>query len=138
VPIFRNQIDVWFGTLITTGLVLTTMHLLDCFLYGLINIISSADSFTFEDMYISNSINSAIVVMYLMSFWLTSKWIGKGDAGRFISKAVTLATMATVAAVGVGAAAAGGAGKGASVGNVVDTFKKTNTANQAGNMFKDD
>lgn len=43
VPIFRNQIDVWFGTLITTGLVITTMHILDCFMYGLINIISSAD-----------------------------------------------------------------------------------------------
>jgi len=142
-PIFRNQIDVWFGTTITTGLVITTMHILDCFMYGLINMIASADSFTTEDARISTVVNLTIVVMYLMSFWLTSKWIGKGDAGRFVSKAVTLATLATLAFVGAGAAAAGGGGAGgANVGNVVDTFKKSssagNTAKQAGDMFHDD
>jgi hypothetical protein len=142
-PIFRNQVDIWFGTTITTGLVITTMHILDCFMYGLINMISSADSFTTEDARISTVINITIVIMYLMSFWLTSKWIGKGDAGRFVSKAVTLATLATLAFVGAGAAAAGkGGGGAANVGNVVDTFKKSssasNTAKNTGDIFKDD
>lgn len=139
VPMFRNQIDIWFGTLINVGLVVTTMHILDCLMYGLINITYSADSFSYEDMHVVNAVNATIVVLYLMSFWLTSKWIGKGDGGRFVSKAVTLATMATMAVAGIaaGAGAKAGGKSGSNVGNIVNTFKNSNKSQQAGDMFKD-
>lgn len=139
VPVFKNQVDIWFGTLINTGLVITTMHILDCFLYGMISIIWKADSFTFQDMYISNTVNAVTTILYLMAFWLTGKWIGKGDGGKFVSKTVTLATLAAVAAVGAGVMAAKGGSGGRTFGNVMDVFKnkKGGAASKASQTSKD-
>lgn len=128
VPAYRGQADVWFGTLITTGLVITTMHLIDCFSYGLISMVWDSKKYSFEDGTVVATINIALIVVYLMTFWLTSKWIGKGDAGRFISKTVGLAAMAAGAAGGAGLAAAKGIGSTASgaekLANVLSAAKK--------------
>lgn len=138
IPAYRGQADIWFGTLITTGVVLTTMHVIDCFTYGLLSMIWESKDYSFEDGYIVTATNTVMIVAYLMTFWITSKWIGKGDAGRFISKTVGLAAMATgMAAAGVmaakgGAAAAGGAGK---VGDVLSAANKAKSGGK--NMFED-
>jgi hypothetical protein len=129
-PMFRNQVDNWFGTLLGTGLVFVTLNILDVMFYEYVkNYITTANIIDNRINFISNiAFNLAIVISYLCAFWLTSKMIGKGDSGKILSKGVSLATMAAMAALSGGASSAGsGSSNSSNVGNVAssteDAFK---------------
>ncbi|MFN7012659.1 MAG: hypothetical protein ACK4ON_00145 [Bacteroidia bacterium] len=125
-PMFRNQVDNWFGTLLGTGLVFVTLNILDVMFYeyvriymNTVNVIDNSTNF-FGNI----AFNISIIISYLSAFWLTSKMIGKGDSGKILSKGVTLATMAAMAAVSGGASSLGsGETKMGNTGNVASSSK---------------
>ena len=120
-PVFKKQIEIWFSTLVTTGMVFTTINILDAIIntmwVALINPqakMLSGD--VTADMILA--LDLVIIILYTSSFWLTSKIVGKGDAGRIISKMVGTAAALT------GLAISGGASAGASnVSNVAQAGK---------------
>jgi hypothetical protein len=125
-PMFRNQVDNWFGTLLGTGLVFVTLNILDVMFYEYVkSYMNTANVIDNRANYLANiAFNISIVISYLCAFWLTSKMIGKGDSGKILSKGVSLATMAAMAAVSGGASAAGsGAAKMGNAGNVASSSK---------------
>jgi len=134
IPSFRNQIDVWFGALLNVGFTFTTLNILDHVVrnvyYQIVNerLQGQGESSFFI-------VDIMMTLMYLMVPWITSKYVGKGDAGRIMSKGVGLATMAAVgiATAGAGAGAAGaGAGGGSAVSNTM-----SNAQSASADLFKD-
>lgn len=120
-PPFKNQITIWFSTVLNTGFVFTTMNILDAIFYQTIffsdNVIKNSQGV--DGIINSNAVlgmNVTFIVLYLMSFWLTSKFVGTGDAGRVLGKAAGLAT----AAVG-GAMVAAGTASASNVANAAGT-----------------
>jgi TrbL/VirB6 plasmid conjugal transfer protein. len=123
-PPYKNQITIWFSTVLNTGFVFTTMNVLDAVFYQTMfyssNVIKNSGGIQgASNYYAVFAMNVTFIILYLMSFWLTSKYVGKGDAGRVLSKAAGVAT----AAVG-GAMMAGGGGAG--VSNVANVTKSAN------------
>lgn len=130
IPAFKDKITDWFSTLLNAAFVFFTLNILEAIVYGMMWNFSDITSSPFE-VY-RNSLNAmameiTIIILYLMAFWLTSKYVGKSDAGRVITKAVTMATMATMAVLSSGAGAVGGA---AGTGAIANTTKT------AGDAFK--
>lgn len=125
-PCFRKQLEQWFSTLVTTGMTLTTINILDAIINSVTGHLFAntlnADVM-FENIMGGQSIqivafDLVIIILYCSAFWLTSKIVGKGDAGRVLSKAVTLATtMAGIAITGAVAAGTGGTGGTAMAGS---------------------
>jgi hypothetical protein len=122
IPAFKGQVDQWFGTLLNACFVFFTLNVLEAIVYG--------QMMNFEDIFnnpidvwqTSNSVmsfNVTSIILYLMAFWLTSKFVGKGDGGRVISKAVGVAA----AAVGGAAFASGAGGSRGALANTVATSK---------------
>ena len=118
-PPFKNNVTAWFATVLNTGFVFTTMNILDAVFYETLyfsdNVIKNSDP-GLQGITVNLAMNITMIVLYLMSFWLTSKYIGKGDAGRVLSKGVGIAT----ALVG-GAMIAGGGASATNVANVAHT-----------------
>jgi len=130
IPAFRDKITDWFSTLLNAAFVFFTLNVLEAIVYGMMWNFSDITKNPFEVYYNSQSVIAmeiTIIILYLMAFWLTSKFVGKSDAGRVITKAVSLATMATMAVLTGGAGAAIG---GAATGTAA------NTAKPAGDAFK--
>jgi hypothetical protein len=136
-PAFKNQVSIWFGTVLNVAFVFTTMNILDHLSYStmdyLLNHANYGDpSHTFGGMVGVDSDNNAIIafnltilILYTMSFWLTSKFVGKSDGGRVLTKAVG------IAAAAIGAGIAAGAGSAASSGNIA------NAASAAKNIIEE-
>lgn len=129
IPMMKNQADTWFGTTLGAGMALTTINIIDHIVYTIYEVtVLQSNSGSFEAEQISYTIISSlsIMIMYLMSFWLTSKWIGKGDAGRFVTKAITLAAMAaTMGGAAAAAKAKGGSNMFSNITNAVQNSQKT-------------
>ncbi len=107
-PVFKDNIKIWFGTLLNASFVFTTMNILDSIIYASMSFLwKDASSFNEMSSYGIQIYNITIVILYTMSFWLTSKYVGKGDAGRVLTKGVMIAAAAVggVAMMGGGAAA---------------------------------
>jgi len=131
-PFLKDKIIEWFGVLLGIGFVFTTLNHLDHFSYYIMGTIIENKDFSFIDRQLVTAVNCMMIILYLMSFWLTSKYVGKGDGGRFVSKSLQMATLAAVAAFsgGAGAAAGGGAaGK---------SSQASNAMGAAGDLFKDE
>ena len=134
IPAFRDKVTDWFSTLLNAAFVFFTLNVLEAIVYGMMWNFSDITQNPLTVFYNTQNVMAmeiTIIILYLMAFWLTSKFVGKSDAGRVITKAVTLATMATMAVLsgGVGAGVAGGvAGVGAAA----------NTANRAGDAFQNE
>jgi len=122
-PPFKNNITTWFATVLNTGFVFTTLNILDAVFYETVlyadNVVKNSDG-TLQSVTANLAMNITMIILYLMSFWLTSKYVGKGDAGRVLSKGIGIAT----ALVG-GAMIAEGAASATNVANV------THSANDA-------
>lgn len=113
IPAFRKQVEIWAGTFLTVLFVFTTLNVMDHlqfaswkFLFGSetirdANIIMYGHSSTI-------AFDITVFIMYTMSFWLTGKYVGKGDAGRVMSKVVGLGALAAAAAMTGGVSAAAG------------------------------
>lgn len=124
-PVFQKQLANWFGTLCSVGMVFTVINILNQIMW-----------FTFKSIYDSGAFNAvdestkqlqylgmdlAMVGAYCCCFWLSSKIVGHGDAGRIISKTVSIVTTAATMAL-AGSAIAGGAtnvGAAASLGKSI-------------------
>ena len=132
IPAFRDKVTDWFSTLLNAAFVFFTLNVLEAVVYGMMWNFSDITQNPFAVYYNSQNIMAmeiTIIILYLMAFWLTSKFVGKSDAGRVITKAVTLATMATMAVL------TGGAGT-AVTGGVARTGVASHTAKQTGDAFQ--
>lgn len=126
IPVFRNQIDTWFGTLINTAFIGTTYNILDHFHNAMFIELGKDSSLFALDSTTMETMEFALLILYLMPFFLTSKFVGKGDGGRFVSKSLQLATIAAAGALGGAAGASagsGGAEKGKAVKDILDASK---------------
>ena len=131
IPAFRDKITDWFSTLLNAVFVFFTLNVLEAIVYGMMWNFSDITKNPIEVFHNSQNVMAmeiTIVILYLMAFWLTSKFVGKSDAGRVITKAVALATMATMAII-TGGAVAGTAG-------AVGTGAISNNSNSTGDAFK--
>ncbi|MDR0603561.1 MAG: hypothetical protein LBG80_04570 [Bacteroidales bacterium] len=119
-PCFKKQLENWFGTLMTLCMSFTTLNILDAIvdavtgnIFG--NIASMNASKTVDTAPELIAFDAIIIVVYCSVFWLTSKYVGRADAGRVLSKMVGVAT--TLASImvlgGMGSAGGGSALKGA-------------------------
>eukprot|EP00975_Prorocentrum_lima_P054383 11406531-Prorocentrum_lima.AAC.1 len=67
----------------------------------------------------------ALIGSYCCCFWLASKIVGHGDAGRIISKTVSIVTAAATMAIAGSAIAGGATNVGAAASLVDQAFKTT-------------
>lgn len=109
-PIFKKQLSNWFGTLCSVCMVFTVINILNQIMLHCFQ--SVFDSSTFNSMDGATKaiqyfgMDLAIIGAYCSCFWLAGKIVGHGDAGKIISKTVSLvSTAAMLAFMGAGAAA---------------------------------
>lgn len=127
-PVFEKQLSVWFGTLCSAGFVFTVINILNQIMWQTYKDIYSAGALDVVDevakplLYLG--LDLALIGSFCSVFWLSGKIVGHGDAGKIISKTMSIVTSAATAAVVGGAMAAGSAassnvGAAASVGKSI-------------------
>lgn len=119
-PVFQKQLANWFGTVCSVGIVFTVINILNLIMwYSLKGIFTagsdSIDSATRQLQYLGLDI--AMIGAYCSCFWLASKIVGHNDAGRLISKTVSVVTSAATLMLVGGAAGAKVAGNIKAVAN---------------------
>lgn len=125
-PVFKNQLSTWFGTLCSACMVFTVINILNQIMMHTFKAIFDSSTFNMADEATKQiqylGMDLAIIGAYCSCFWLAGKIVGHGDAGKIISKTVSLVSTAAMLAFMGGAAAAKGAsnvGAAASVGKSV-------------------
>lgn len=101
-PVFKKQLSVWFGTLCTVGMVFSVINILNRIMWftfksiygGAFDVVNEA---TKQHQYLAMDL--ALVGAYCCCFWLAGKIVGHSDAGKIISKTVSILTAG--AALGV-------------------------------------
>lgn len=125
-PVFQKQLSIWFGTLCSVGFVFSVVNILNQIMLKTFRDIYSAGGFDIIDEInkplIYLGINLALIGSYCSVFWLSGKIIGHGDAGRIISKTVSLVTSAATVAI-TGSALAANAGQATNVGAAASVGK---------------
>lgn len=128
-PCFRKQLEVWFGTLLTTGLTLTTVNILHAIMDATTGHLfgnQAGDLLESEaEKSLIMALDCVMIILYCSCFWLTSKFVGKGDAGRVLSKLVSTTTALAAMALtgGTSAAATGAASSGSLVSGAANVGK---------------
>lgn len=124
-PVFQKQLSAWFGTLCSAGMVFTVINILNQIMSFTLQTLLDAGAFDLVDEATSSiqtlCLDLAMIGAYCSSFWLAGKIVGHGDAGRIISKTVSIVTTAATMAI-AGSAIAGGAtnvGSAASLGKSI-------------------
>lgn len=111
-PVFQKQLANWFGTLCSAGMVFTVINILNQIMWHTFKSIFDPNTFNLMDeatkQYQYLGMSLAMIGAYCCCFWLASKIVGHGDAGRIISKTVSIVTAAATMAL-AGSAIAGGA-----------------------------
>ena len=131
-PVFQKQLSVWFGTLCSSCMVFTIINILNQIMWQTSkNIYTESadvvDAATQQIQYLGMDL--ALIGAYCSCFWLSSKIVGHSDAGKIISKAVSIVTTAATIAL-MGGTAAGSkltnVGGAASIGESIinDNSKK--------------
>lgn len=111
-PVFQKQLANWFGTICSAGMVFTVINILNQIMWHTFksiydtNAFNAVDEATKQLQYLGMDL--AMIGAYCCCFWLASKIVGHGDAGRIISKTVSIVTAAATMAL-AGSAIAGGA-----------------------------
>lgn len=112
-PVFKNQLSTWFGTLCSVCMVFTVINILNRIMIQSFTSIFDSSTFNMADeatkqiQYLAMDIS--ILGAYCSCFWLAGKIVGHADAGKIISKAVSLVSTAAMLAF-MGSAAAAGKG----------------------------
>lgn len=110
-PVFQKQLSNWFGTLCSVGMVFTVINILNQIMWFTFKSIYDSDSFNMVDEATKQlqylGMDLAIIGSYCCCFWLSSKIVGHGDAGRIISKTVSIVTTAATMAFAGKALASG-------------------------------
>lgn len=124
-PVFQKQLSAWFGTLCSAGMVFTVINILNQIISFTLQNLLDAGAFDLVDEATSSiqtlCLDLAMIGAYCSSFWLAGKIVGHGDAGRIISKTVSIVTTAATMAI-AGSAIAGGTtnvGSAASLGKSI-------------------
>lgn len=136
-PVFQKQLSVWFGTLCSSCMVFTVINILNQIIWQTFKHIYTesadiVDAATQQIQYLGMDL--ALLGAYCSCFWLSSKIVGHSDAGKIISKAVSIVTTAATIAL-MGSAAAGSkltnVGGAASIGESIinDNSKKIKPMN---------
>lgn len=137
-PVFKNQMSTWISSTINIGLLMTTINFLDHLFYEVsnkidleyydnykyinaqatydLNQIMGNSGYSINMMISIISINVSFISLYLVSFWLTSKFVGTGDGGKIMGKAAMITAAAAMAVYetgksGVSAVSGGGGSK---------------------------
>lgn len=114
IPAYKKQLEIWASTVLGTLFVFTTINILEHIQgAGMAHLYYNPGEVKFIGYNEATAYNIVTVILYTMSFWLTSKVIGKGDAGRVLSKTLGVAALAATAGMAGGAAAAAGGGSNA-------------------------
>ena len=100
-PVFQKQLSVWFGTLCSSCMVFTIINILNQIMWQTSkNIYTESadvvDAATQQIQYLGMDL--ALIGAYCSCFWLSSKIVGHSDAGKIISKAVSIVTTAATLA----------------------------------------
>lgn len=130
-PVFQKQLSNWFGILCCVGMAFTVINVLNQIMWFSFRSIFNTETFNLGDEATKQvqylAMDLAIIGAYCSSFWLAGKIVGHGDAGRIISKTVSIVTAAATMAI-AGPAIAGGAtnvGAAASLGkSIIDDEKQ--------------
>lgn len=109
-PVFQKQLSIWFGTLCSACMVFTVINILNQIIWQTFKAIYTesadmVDAATQQIQYLGMDL--ALIGAYCSCFWLSSKIVGHSDAGKIISKTVSIVTTAATIAL-MGGAAAGG------------------------------
>lgn len=109
-PVFQKQLSIWFGTLCSACMVFTVINILNQIMWQTFKAIYTesadmVDAATQQIQYLGMDL--ALIGAYCSCFWLSSKIVGHSDAGKIISKTVSIVTTAATIAL-MGGAAAGG------------------------------
>lgn len=116
-PVFQKQLSNWFGTLCSVGMVFTVINILNQIMWFTFKSIYDSDAFNIVDEATKQlqylCMNLALIGSYCCCFWLASKIVGHGDAGRIISKTVSIVTAAATMAIAGSAIAEGATNVGA-------------------------
>ena len=111
-PAFEKQINKWFGTLCTVGIVFSVINVLNLIVAEAWKNIYNVDNFNLTDELTKPlqflAMDIVIIGVYCCCFWLAGILVGHGDAGRIISKTVGIVTAAATMAI-TGGTIAGGA-----------------------------
>lgn len=138
-PVFQKQLSIWFGTLCSACMVFTVINILNQIIWQTFKAIYTesadmVDAATQQIQYLGMDL--ALIGAYCSCFWLSSKIVGHSDAGKIISKTVSIVTTAATIAL-MGGAAAGGkltnVGGAASIGA---SFINDNNKNRTMNLMK--
>ncbi|KDS11904.1 trbL/VirB6 plasmid conjugal transfer family protein [Bacteroides ovatus str. 3725 D9 iii] len=111
-PVFKKQLSTWFGALCSVCMVFTVINILNQIMMHSFKAIFDSSTFNMADEATKQiqylGMDLAIIGAYCSCFWLASKIVGHGDAGKIISKAVSLVSTAAMLALMGSAAAAKG------------------------------
>lgn len=125
-PVFRRQINVWFGSVCSLGIAFTVINIMNCIMWKLFKDMwnfdlnnPAASTFGAAEMI---PIDLAMIGCYCSVFWLSSKIVGHRDMGQLASKTMALLSSAAMIAAG-GAAAAKGLGAAGNVGQAASAGK---------------
>lgn len=125
-PVFSRQLSVWFGTLCSVGMVFTVINILNQIMWHTMKAIYTAEAADTIDLATKQiqylGMGLAIIGSYCSCFWLSSKIVGHGDAGKIISKTMSIVTAAATVAI-AGKALAAGAAKATNVGAAASAGK---------------
>ena len=129
-PVFQKQLSIWFGTLCSSCMVFTVINILNQIMWQTLKALCESpadmvDMATQQLQYLGMDL--ALIGAYCSCFWLSSKIVGHSDAGKVISKVMSIATTAATIALlgGAGAAAkATNVGAAASIGESIIDDKK--------------
>lgn len=121
-PPFKDKLDRWFGIYLTVLLLPTTLNILDYLIYASFQ---SAVNMEYAANPVADLVYGiTIIVMYLLSFWITSFFVGGSEAGKVLSTAASLATLAAGAGMSTKlGTAAGGSGAADAVGTAKDVIE---------------
>ncbi len=99
-PIWKDKIVVWFNAFITVYFSYVVFNILDRILYFNLfkDIFSAMNVYEFTGLQ-SLALNVAILVVYILPFWISGKVVGSSDSGRFLSMFAQVTTAVTYAAL---------------------------------------
>lgn len=138
IPAFRSNIGSYFGAVISAGLVIMTINVLDQMMWEVS--VKYVSKMSFKDMssvdvgevVVGLSFNFAMLVMYFSCFWITGKFVSGGAGmGAMMGKAGMAVGMVGAAAMLPAKAAA----KAASGGKAGGSISGKGMSKQAGDGF---
>ena len=119
---------VWFNTFITIYFTFIVFNILDRILYFNLfkDLFSSLNAFEYTG-HQSLALNIAVLVVYILPFWISGKIVGSSDSGRFLSMFAQMGTAVSYAGLSkVGGfkqlAGISGGGKGSSGAKNIDAM----------------